>query len=126
MKVTKPAITGFLAATMLFAAWGCGSGAPPVESSMREGTVKGTVKVKGKPVNGGTIIFQPSNPKRKTEDRKAKIGKDGTYTVQTLVGENNVIIEAPDVARAGLYAELIRYDVKEGEQTYDISLPQNQ
>jgi hypothetical protein len=126
MRYGKIPIAGLLASTLLVAACGCGSGAPPVESSTREATVKGTIKVRGKLVGGGNIIFQPSNPSRVVASRKAPIGKDGSYSVTTMVGQNNVIIESPEVMRAGLTTEMIQFDVKDGENVKDIELPQQQ
>src|SRR4051794_28974668 len=36
---------------------GCGDGKPYVDKSMNEATVSGIVKVRGKPAEGGTILF---------------------------------------------------------------------
>src|SRR4051794_27115270 len=83
------------------AAWGCGDpGTPPVESSRTEATVKGVVRIHGKPAAGGTITFDPSNIRRKDAlPRAVAIGKDGTYSVTTLIGENSVSVDSPETGR---------------------------
>ncbi len=46
------------------------------------------VTVNGKKASGGTILFDPLNVNRKSASAaSAEIGKDGTYTIKTLVGE---------------------------------------
>src|SRR4051794_25834000 len=45
------------AATLVLIGWGCGSYAPPVDTSTTEATVKGIVTIRGKPVAEGTISF---------------------------------------------------------------------
>jgi hypothetical protein len=57
--------------------------------------VKGTVKVRGKLLDGGDLHFNASNPNRKVETRDAPIGKDGTYTVKAYVGLNVVTLTPP-------------------------------
>jgi hypothetical protein len=104
--------------------WGCSDGKPSVSSSKTEATVKGTVTIKGKPVTKGTVVFDPSNYQRTNEAaRKAEISKDGTYTITTLVGENNIKVTGPDAEKAGAAYDSFSLDVKAGENTFDISLP---
>ena len=74
---TKWRMVGLAAA--LFVGWGCGGGAPPVDSSTAEATVQGTVTARGKPVTRGVITFDPSNIERPVGPRTAPIGKDGTH-----------------------------------------------
>jgi hypothetical protein len=110
---------------LLASCWGCGSGAPAVSTSDEEGTVKGTVTFKGKPVTEGTVSFDPSNVKRRdAAPRSAPIAKDGTYSVKTLVGDNRVRASFPglEADRQSSEVELIYY-VKPGENTYDLVLP---
>jgi hypothetical protein len=73
---------------------GCGNPfGPAFSSSMEEATVKGIVRVRGKPVTNGQITFRPANVNRRNAPtQNAPIGKDGSYTVKTLVGENSVIV----------------------------------
>src|SRR4051794_33165492 len=94
-RLTQLATTG-----LLVIIWGCGDAKPSVNSSMTEATVKGTITIRGKPANGGTISFDPSNYKRKSEPaRTASIGKDGSYTIKTLVGLNQVTFSGSEFAR---------------------------
>ena len=91
---------GALIALACLPAWGCGDGAPPVESSEAEATVAGTVKVRGKPATKGTVTFDPSNIRRKNATaRSAPIGKDGAYSITTLVGQNVVSVTTPETER---------------------------
>ncbi len=57
------------------------------------------VKVKGKPAAGGQISFNPSNRDRKVAAFNAPIGPDGSYTIKTYTGENEVRF-AGDVDKA--------------------------
>ena len=85
----------------------------------------GKITFKGQPVTEGTISFDPSNIKRPTEaPRSGPIGKDGTYSVKTLVGDNRVRASFPEMKadRQSSNVDLI-YDVKPGENTYDLVLP---
>jgi len=104
---------------------GCGEGKPSVSSSTTEATIKGTVAIRGKPVDGGIISFDPSNFKRKTEPaRTAAINKDGSYEVKTLLGLNQVTFSGSAFARErALQDASLQYDVQAGEQTFNIELP---
>jgi hypothetical protein len=122
MNSTRRQVAGILASTILILGWGCGDGTPPATSSTNEATVSGTVKVKGKPVTKGAIVFSAGNINRKVEPRKAAIGPDGSYTIKAYVGENSIMIEANDVLKYHLEAETITYQVQDGENKYDIDL----
>jgi len=85
-------------AFVLFLVSGCDySGAPAVPNSTEEAEVKGTVKVRGKPVNNGTIVFHSANIKRATKDVLAKINKDGTFTAKTVVGQCTVLVDCKEL-----------------------------
>lgn len=116
-----------LAATgLLVLGLGCGDDKPSVDTSTTEATVKGTVKFKGKLVTKGEIAFDPSNYQRKNEAaRRVPIGKDGSYTVKTLVGANRVSFAVPVMARDPQLQDLsLQYDVQSGDDnTYHIELP---
>lgn len=100
------------------------SGAPYVEGSQDEAEVKGTVKVKGKLVPGGTIHFNASNSKRMVPGRDAQVQSDGTFTLKAYVGQNIVTLTPPRRNRAdsknreyfGLEYVDKYVDVKAGEQ----------
>jgi len=123
LRLKRPMLTGLL---VLASASGCGSGRPSVDTSTSEGTVRGTVKVRGKPVTAGKISFDPSNVARKSEPaRTAPIGSDGSYTVKTLIGLNQVTFSGPAFNKEReLQDASLRYEVQRGEATYNIVLPE--
>jgi hypothetical protein len=102
---------------------GCDDGTPAVDSSMTEATVTGVVKVKGLPAGGGEVVFNPSNRFRIVPSRTATIGADGTYTVTTYTGGNEVSFRG-DVATknrgVGLVKEFV--DVRGGKNKFDFDL----
>src|SRR4051794_15189478 len=79
-----------IAVWTLAAVSGCGDGKPSVDTSLNEATVTGVVSVKGKPASGGKINFNPSNSGRIVPTKSADIGPDGTYSVKTYTGDNQV------------------------------------
>jgi hypothetical protein len=83
------AIASLMAAILMALAQGC-SDTPAVDTSLNEVTVTGVVKVKGKPAAGGQISFNPSNRDRKVSAFTAPIGQDGSYSIKTYTGENEV------------------------------------
>src|SRR3954469_23479845 len=85
-------------ASALHCASGCNSdGPPPVSTSTEEAEVKGTVKVRGKPVTKGTVSFHSANIKRATKDVTVDIQKDGTFTARTVVGHNTVMVDCREL-----------------------------
>jgi hypothetical protein len=113
-------------ATMVTALSGCGKPSY-LEGSTEEATVKGTVKVRGKLVDGGELHFNASNPSRKVETRDAAIGKDGTYTVKAYVGLNIVTLSPPkartkaqDRAFFGVGYDEKGIDVKSGDNEVNL------
>ena len=118
--------SGFLSVAIagglcLFVGSGCGNGAPAVSSSTTEATVHGTIKIDGKPVNGGTVSFDPSNVNRKSVPvNTAQIGKDGSYTVKTLVGGARVSVNSPEVNKnAKLRYNNRPYEVQSGDNEFN-------
>jgi hypothetical protein len=127
--MTRRRAAGWLA----LALWAAGTGgcrfsdAPPVSGSMEEATVKGTVRVRGKPVTNGVVSFRCSNINRpKAEIREAPIGKDGTYTVKTLVGQNFVEVSCKETLspkNRDLIENEQMVEIRSGENTLDIDIP---
>ena len=115
-------VLGLLATTLLVISWGC-SEKPPVDTGTEEATVHGVITINGKPVTSGRVVFDPANIKRNVEPRKAEIGKDGSYSIKTLVGENVVKLESPQVMMANLETQYISTMVEPGDHTFDIKLP---
>lgn len=102
---------------------GCGDGKPSVDASLTEASVTGLVSVKGKPVTGGTIRFNPSNSGRIVPHRSAEIGPDGSYSIKTYTGMNRVSFEGA-VATQNKGVGLLKNfaDVKSGENKIDFDL----
>ena len=69
---------------------GCGDGKPWVDKSLTEATVSGIVSVKGKPADGGQILFNGNSSGRSVPIRTAEIGRDGSYTIKAFTGVNQV------------------------------------
>lgn len=124
--VAKSWSNGFASAVLavgLLALCGCdqGGSAPAVSSSTEEGTVHGTVTINGKKASGGTIQFDPSNIKRKSVSAvAAEISKDGTYSIKTLIGENQIRVDSPETKK-GMFS-VDSFEVKSGENSHDVSL----
>jgi hypothetical protein len=102
---------------------GCGDGKPWVDTSLTEATVSGVVSVKGKPADGGTILFNPSNSGRIVPMRTAKIGPDGSYTIKTLTGINQVSFDGDVTAKnrgVGLLKEAVEVVAGENKADFDL------
>ena len=102
---------------------GCGDGKPYVDKSLSEATVSGVVSVKGKPAGGGTILFNANNSGRSVPIRTAHIGSDGSYTIKTYTGVNQVSFDGEITAKnrgVGLLKEAC--DVAPGENKADFDL----
>jgi hypothetical protein len=104
---------------------GCGGGVPAVSTSKTEAAVHGKVIVRGKPVAKGLVWFDPANYRRKdVAARSAEVAKDGTYSITTLIGENSVRYEGPATGGSReLDGAIQGFDVKEGENQFDLVLP---
>ena len=66
---------------------GCGPAGP----TRNYAEVTGTVKYKAKPATNAEVVFQPAAGAPVV----AKIGADGTYTIQGVIGPNTVMINNP-------------------------------
>jgi hypothetical protein len=89
MKGSLQPIASLAAVLFVAGVLGC-SDTPSVDTSRTEVKVNGVVKVKGKPAAGGQISFNPSNRDRKVAAFNAPIRPDGSYTIKTYTGENEV------------------------------------
>jgi hypothetical protein len=113
-----------MAFAALVAAPGCGGGASPGSAPVEEATVHGKVTIKGVLAKGGTIYFDPTNASRQSAPvASAGIGKDGTYTIKTLVGENRVNVETPETRNEPDLSTPEPFDVKSGDNTLDVTIP---
>jgi hypothetical protein len=120
-------VVGWLALALWMAGGGCGN----PSGSMEEATVKGIVRVRGKPVTNGQITFHASNiNRRNAPTTNAPIGKDGSYTAKTLVGENSVTVICKELfARKNQMLQDLEdgqlVKIQAGENTLDINVPPN-
>jgi hypothetical protein len=102
---------------------GCGDGAPPVDSSTTEATITGIVTYKGKPVEAGDIVFDPSNYLRKVGDRSAPIGADGHFTAKTYTGSNRIKVGGALLTAHPELRFMKKFmEVESGENAADIEL----
>jgi hypothetical protein len=119
----RPAALWLITLLLLPLGHGCDDGKPAVDTSKNEATVSGIVMVRGKPAAGGTILFNASNSERIVPHKTAPIGADGTYTITTYTGGNQVSFDG-DVANknrgVGLIKEFV--EVKRGENKADFNL----
>ncbi len=126
---------GFGLLTLAALACGCGDEGGAT-SSMDKANFTGTVRRQGKPLDGGTISFNPANVHRRMVPiNTVEIKEDGTYTVETLVGSNEVSVQPegalPGRTRRGSRANQssaavsgfkARIEAKPGANTYDVEL----
>ncbi len=112
------------ASTSVLAALGCGDSHPAVDSSLTEATVKGVVKLRGKPAQGGgEIRFNPSNVERKVATKSAKIEEDGSYSLTTYTGLNEVKFSGPFLKAHPQLALSSRYSqISSGENIVSFDL----
>jgi len=90
---------------------------------MTEATVTGTVVVRGKPATGGEVRFNPANVDRQVGPRSAPIGKDGTYTITTYTGGNQIGFGGSLATdNPGLFRHKQYYEVRRGENKLDFDL----
>ncbi|MHC5542770.1 hypothetical protein ACYOEI_31480 [Singulisphaera rosea] len=125
-KVPRQILIMALSATSL--AGGCSfSDAPPISGSTTEVNLKGTVRVRGKAVTNGIVSFRTANINRPNAPlNEAPIGKDGTYSIKTLEGENFVEVSCKELftAKNRILAENEQMIIiKPGESTLDIDIP---
>ena len=115
---------GFAACLIACAGCGGGGGTAPEPATGEEATVRGKVTINGVLAKGGRISFDPTNPDRQTAPvASTEIGKDGTYTLRTWVGENRVSVDTPETRKDENLAAPIPFDVKGGDNTLDVTLP---
>ena len=119
----KPSLKVVMIAGALLSLGGCGN--PDTSSSTATGLVKGKVTLAGKPLAKTEIQFNPSNVNRKSAPVvTVAVKEDGTYEVTTLVGQNQVSLTGPGVAKVPQLAYFTKtIDVQTGTNDMDIILP---
>ena len=120
-------LLSMLMGSLLLAA-GCDSAPPPPP----ERVVTGLVTYQGKPVTGGTVIFQPME--KGARPYMGVIGDDGNYELSYIVpGEFAVAVETETKRGLPTHVEIprrynspsqsgLKFQVGEGAQTYNIEL----
>ncbi len=124
MKKRNPRALISIGLTLSFlVVFGCNA-ALSVDSSSTEATVKGVVKIAGNPATEGEILFDASNIKRPdVPTRSAPIGKDGSYTIKTLTGENIIRLGGAITKKNGsLQATKRALMVVSGENTFNFEV----
>jgi hypothetical protein len=111
-----------VAVASLFAS-GCSDGKPWVDKSLNEATVTGVVTVRGKPADGGKILFNGNSSGRSVPIKEAKIGPDGSYTITAYTGVNQVSFDG-EVAQKNRGVGLVKEscEVKSGQNTANFDL----
>lgn len=125
LLLARLSMTSAFAMVMLV---GCGGGqTPSVSSSKEEAKVSGKVTLQGKSLNNGRVLFSPVNIKRAdAQPRQAEIGKDGTYSISTLIGDNLVQIDCKELQlpKNRAIADTERtVNVKSGDNLIDLKIP---
>ncbi len=102
---------------------GCGDGKPWVETSLTEAPVSGIVTVRGKPADGGKVLFNANSSGRSVPIKEAKIEADGSYKVMAYLGVNQVSFDG-EVAKKNRGVGLAKdsVEVKRGENTANFDL----
>ena len=97
--MTRGDVPGWFTLIVLAAVSGCSNpDAPKVTGSQEEATVTGIVRVRGKPVNNGSISFKTANINLpQVPMREVPIGTDGRYTVKTLIGDHIVSVTCKEL-----------------------------
>ena len=121
MRATLRASIYLVASTALITLSGCEAPPPAAATSNTEVTVKGVVKVDATLASDGDVVFDPSNYQRQGVPRKAPIGKDGSYSIKTLVGQNTIKLGG-ELARKyqNLQHKQQVYEVQNGDNTHDL------
>ena len=115
---------GFAACLIACAGCGGGGGTAPGPATGEEATVHGTVTINRVLAKEGRISFDPSTADRPTAPAASTgIGKDGKYTLRTLVGENRASVDTPETRKDENLATPVPFDVKGGDNTLDVTLP---
>lgn len=95
MRKVGGILTGML---ILAIPLGCGS-----STGLNLASVRGTVKYKGKPVQNGTIVFEPDKSKNTSgPPGTSPIDKDGAFVLSTSSGGDGAIVGFHKVGIVGL------------------------
>jgi hypothetical protein len=126
MGCTSRSPAALVASAALMVAWGCGGTreAEKGAASKADATVTGKVLIKGRPAAKGRITFEPLDANGlPAASNVAQVGPDGTYTVTTKTGPNDVTVSSTGDPAADSGYNKTNFDVQSGSNTRDLDLP---
>ncbi len=127
MGWTRRSLGALVTSAAMMVAGGCGgegAGGGGGSASKSEATVTGKVTIKGKAATKGNLTFEPLGANGiPTGSKVTQVGKDGTYTVTTTTGSNDVTISGTGNAVADSSYNKTTLDVTPGANTKDFDLP---
>src|SRR5262245_26881453 len=119
-------LAALFASAALITTAGCGAEQRTGEgaAAKTEATVTGKITIKGKPASKGRVTIEPLGANGiPTGSKVAEVGKDGTYTVTTTPGQNDVTVSSTGDAAADSGYNKTSIDAKPGSNTLDLDLP---
>lgn len=126
MGCTARSSVALVASAALMAAWGCGESRQGDRGTTpkAEATVTGKVTINGKPAQKGHITFEPLDANGlPTGSKAAEVGKDGTYTITTQTGSNDITAASTGDPAADASYNKTNFDVQPGSNTLNLDLP---
>jgi hypothetical protein len=126
MGCTSRSRAALVTSAAMIAAWGCGGAreADQGAAPKAEATVTGKVTIKGRPAEKGRITFEPLGANgMPAGSNVAQVGKDGTYTVTTKTGPNDVTASATGDPAADSSYNKTSFEVQPGTNTLNLDLP---
>jgi hypothetical protein len=117
---------GGLAAVVLAAVCGCGGEEKAGQSTggaKQEATVTGQVTIKGKPATKAKVTFAPLDSRGMPAGSNVAEVKDGSYSVTTQSGDNDVTITGTGNAEVDATYNKKTVQLKPGANTENFELP---
>lgn len=121
-------LAALFASAALMTAGGCGEKPTTVDetasNSKAEATITGKVSIKGKAASRGRVTIEPLGTNGiPTGSNVAQVDKDGTYTVTTTAGSNDISVSSTGDATIDSGYNKMTTEVKPGPNTLDLDLP---
>ena len=126
MRRTNRSLAASIASAALMAAWGCGESGDGGKAAPRaDATVAGKIMIKGKPAAKGRINFEPVDAPGglPVASNVAQVGKDGTYSVTTRTGSNDVTVSGTGDPKTDASYNKTSFEVQPGSNTLNLDLP---
>jgi hypothetical protein len=124
MRVARHWLSSSLMLVSMAVVSGC-SGEVPLDTTTTEGTVKGTIKVRGKTMRGGSVTLDPTGGRKTVEGAKTfPVKDDGTFEGTTIIGKNRVRIGGPAITKEPTLGYASKeIEVKSGDNPVDLDFP---